>query len=88
MLTEVPNRPTGEALIARGAERSGCKVARKSAESVILACPEGELDLPTFVGPPTFALRCVDARLQDVARCAALVRKVLLASESTQARSP
>jgi hypothetical protein len=81
VLTEVPNRPTGKALIASGAERSGCHVTPDGDANLRLLCPEGELDVPTFTGPPTFAVRCVDDRLQDVARCKALVRKVLLASE-------
>jgi hypothetical protein len=81
VLTEVPNRPSGQSLIAVAAERSGCKVGRSSSESMRITCPEGELDVPTFAGPPTFAVRCIDARLQDVAACTALVRKILLASE-------
>jgi len=86
VLTEVPNRPTGQALIARGAEESGCRVSRGNS-SLHLDCPEGALDVPTFPGPPTFAVRCVDARLEEVSRCTALVRKVLLASETPQ-KSP
>ena len=81
VLTEIPNRPSGQSLLTRGAERSGCAVTRRSELSLRLACPEGDLDVPTFPGPPTFAVRCIDARLQDVAVCGALVRKVLLASE-------
>jgi hypothetical protein len=80
VLTEVPNRPTGQAFIQAGAERSGCRVQPGKAD-MRLACPEGELEVPTFPGPPTFAVRCIDPRLQDSARCTALVRKVLLASE-------
>lgn len=81
VLTEVPNRPSGQSLVALGAERSGCKVGQ-TRDSMRLACPEGELDVPTFPGPPTFAVRCIDARLHDTLVCSALVRKVLLASES------
>lgn len=88
VLTEVPNRSSGQAFIERGAERAGCLVARTGDENVRLSCPEGVLDLPTFAGPPTFAVRCVDERLQDAVGCAALVRKVLLASERDDARSP
>jgi hypothetical protein len=86
VITEVPNRPSGEALIARGAERSGCKVTRRPGERLLVSCPEGEVDVPTIPGPPTFAVRCLDARLQDVARCDALVRKMLLATEEGSAR--
>lgn len=50
-------------------------------DALRVACPEGRFEVPTFPGPPTFAVRCVDARLRDVSVCAALVRKVLLASE-------
>jgi hypothetical protein len=80
VLTEVPNRPSGQALLAAGAERSGCRVQRGDAH-LRLACPDGDLDVPTFPGPPTFAVRCVDERLHDPLRCTALVRKVLLATE-------
>jgi len=80
VLTEVPNRPSGQALVIEGAERSGCKVSRGE-KSIVLACREGTLELPTFPGPPTFAVRCVDARLADVDRCAAVVRKILLSTE-------
>jgi hypothetical protein len=82
VLTEIPNRPSGQSLVTLGAERSGCAVTRRGDASLRLACPEGDLDVPTFPGPPTFAVRCIDARLQDVAVCGALVRKVLLASEA------
>jgi hypothetical protein len=81
VLTEVPNRPSGQSLIALGAERSGCKVSHDGDVNMRLVCPEGEIDVPTFSGPPTFAVRCVDERLQQVDQCRALVRKVLLASE-------
>lgn len=79
VLTEVPNQPSGEKLIAMGAERSGCRVAQE-ARGMRLMCAEGTLDVPTFKGPPTFAVRCTDKRL-DVPHCTALVRKVLLATE-------
>jgi hypothetical protein len=81
VLTEVPNRPSGEALIARGAARSGCAVERETDGSLMIRCAEGDLHLPTFAGPPTFAVRCVDARLQDPVRCKALVRKILLSAD-------
>jgi hypothetical protein len=81
VLTEVPNRPSGQSLWALGAERCGCTVAHAH-ESLRIACPEGELEVPTFKGPPTFAARCVDDRLRDAARCTALVRKVLLSTEN------
>jgi len=81
VLTEVPNRPSGQALVALGAERSGCRVTRSGRPSLRLSCPEGELDVPTFPGPPTFAVRCVDARLRDAGVCAALVRRILLSTE-------
>ena len=80
VLTEVPNRPSGQALVALGAERSGCKVGRAE-KALVLACREGTLEVPTFPGPPTFAVRCVDGRLADVDRCAAVVRKILLSTE-------
>lgn len=86
VLTEVPNRPSGEALIVRGAERSGCKVTRRPGERLLLSCPDGDVDVPTIAGPPTFAVRCLDARLRDVARCDALVRKMLLATEEASAQ--
>lgn len=79
VLTEVPNQPGGEKLIAMGAERTGCRVSEHGRD-MRLACPDGSLDVPTFSGPPTFAVRCTDSRL-DVARCTALVRKILLATE-------
>jgi hypothetical protein len=81
VLTEVPNGSSGRALVTLGATRSGCAVEVRS-EDLRLLCPEGEVDIPTFTGPPTFAARCVDPRLQEVAACRALVRKVLLASEA------
>jgi hypothetical protein len=81
VLTEVPNGPTGKELIVRGAEKSGCAVERGSDESLLLRCAEGELHVPTFAGPPTFAARCIDERLKDEARCRALVRKILLAAD-------
>jgi hypothetical protein len=81
VLTEVPNRPTGKQLIALGAERSGCTVDGASEDRLLVTCPEGGFEVPTFPGPPTLAVRCVDGRL-DVGRCTALVRKVLLASEN------
>lgn len=86
VITEVPNRPSGEALIARGAETIGCQVTRRPGERLLVNCPEGEIDVPTIQGPPTFAVRCLDARLQDTARCDALVRKLLLATEEGSAR--
>jgi hypothetical protein len=83
VLTELPNRPSGEALLELGAARSGCSVARAH-ESLRIDCPEGALEVPTFTGPPTFAVRCVDERLRDAARCTALVRKVLLSTEDNR----
>jgi hypothetical protein len=81
VLTEVPNQPSGQSLITLGAERSGCRVTRNGDGPLLLACPEGELAVPTFAGPPTFAVQCKDERLRDLARCSAVVRKLLLASE-------
>lgn len=81
VITEVPNRPSGEALIVRGAERIGCRVTRRPGERLIVKCPEGDIDVPTMTGPPTFAVRCVDSRLREGAQCDALVRKLLLATE-------
>ncbi len=86
VITEVPNRPSGEALIVRGAEKSGCQVTRRPGERILVSCPEGEIDVPTMAGPPTFAVRCLDSRLQDAGRCDALVRKLLLATEDGGAR--
>lgn len=82
VLTEVPNRPSGVALIVRGAERSGCHVDQ-SAEGLRIRCDDGEIHVPLFPGPPTFAVRCVDPRLEDPARCRALVRRVLMAGDAT-----
>jgi hypothetical protein len=81
VLTEVPNRASGRAFLALAAERGHCVVSTPSEERMRLVCPEGELVVPTFSGPPTFAVQCVDPRLQDLARCSAVVRRVLLASE-------
>lgn len=81
VITEVPNRPSGEALIARGAERIGCQVTRRPGERLLAKCPEGNIDVPTRPGPPTFAVRCLDARLREGGQCDALVRKLLLATE-------
>jgi len=83
VLTEIPNRPFGQALVVLGAERSGCRVSQAGAGALELSCPEGRLEVPVFPGPPTFAVRCVDPRLQDKPTCSALVRKVLLASEGS-----
>lgn len=86
VITEVPNRPSGEALIVRGAEKIGCRVTRRPGERLLVSCPEGEFDVPTMAGPPTFAVRCLDSRLHDGSRCEALVRKMLLATEEGSAR--
>jgi len=83
VLTEIPNRPSGRALIALGAERSHCRVTSDGEARMVVSCAEGEIVVPTFPGPPTFAVQCTDARLQDVSLCSALVRKVLMASEGS-----
>ncbi len=81
VLTEVPNRPSGQALIVRAAERSGCQVTPAGEGGLLLRCPEGELHLPTFAGPPTFAVRCLSGPLAEIGRCRAFVRGMLLATE-------
>lgn len=82
VLTEVPNQSSGRDFIAKGAELSGCRVDKSSDRHMVLACADGTLDVPTFEGPPTFAVRCVDDRLRDVPRCKALVRKLLMAADA------
>lgn len=82
MLTELPNRPSGQALLTRGASSCGCKVAQHGSERLVVTCPEGEFDVPTFPGPPTLAARCTG--VSDVTLCQALVRRVLLASEAPE----
>lgn len=83
VLTEVPNGESGRDFIARGASRSGCQVSGEGEAGLLLRCAEGDLHVPTFAGPPTFAVRCVDAKLSDVKVCRALVRKVLLAGDAS-----
>ena len=80
VLTEVPNQPRGAEVIALGAHRSGCRVTPES-KGMRISCPEGNVDVATFAGPPTLAVRCIDKRL-DLTQCTALVRKILLASET------
>ena len=80
VLTEVPNQTRGVEVIALGAHRVGCRV-RAESRGMRVTCPEGTLDIATFAGPPTLAARCVDKRL-DVPACTALVRKILLASDT------
>ena len=88
VLTEVPNRPSGEAYLIRGAELSGCQVARAADRRILVSCAEGGFDVPVFAGPPTLAVRCVDERLRDPARCRALVRRLILAADPDAARAP
>ena len=80
VLTKVPNGTSGQAFIARAAEKSGCRVGRRS-DGLLLECPEGTLHVPMFAGPPTFAVRCIDGKVSDVTLCRALVRRVLLSTD-------
>jgi hypothetical protein len=81
VLTEVPNRPSGQALIILGAERSGCQAIRQGDESLLINCPDGSIHVPVFAGPPTFAVRCLTGRLHDLGYCRARVRDLLLATD-------
>jgi hypothetical protein len=84
VLTEVPNQPSGHRFVALGAERSGCAVTAEGEGGLLIRCPQGLIHVPTFSGPPTLAVRCLEGEVAALERCRAHVRTLLLAADAAE----
>ena len=88
VLIEVPNTPSGHRFVERAAEHAGCTVTARGEPGLFIRCDDGTMHVPTFAGPPTLAVRCLEGRLADFTACRARMRGLLLGADAAAQGSP